>query len=100
MKRLREEVLDWVARTIAKEWPHEPSPHLLAETLVAIGELYQVPDEVLLYWLHHNSPSPALWGGHCKEYVEARRKVLEAGQKAAQQETLFDSKPASGFDPR
>lgn len=101
MTRLRKAVLDWVERTVVAEWPQEQKPDELAETLVSIGEHFQVPDEVLIQWLHLNAPCVPAWRRCCEEYVETRKRIFEAAEAAPEQRTLLDlPRPPSGFDPR
>ena len=101
MTQLRRAVLEWVERTITSEWPQEQRTDELSETLVAIGEKYSVPDEVLIQWLHLHAPNPVQWRWECERYEETRRKILEAAQNEPEQRNLLDlPRPPSGFDPR
>lgn len=103
MTRLRKAVLEWVECTIASEWPGggDTARRELAESLVAIGEKYQVPDEVLIQWIHMHEPHPAAWKRECEDYAETRRRILEAAENTPEQRTLLDlPRPPSGFGPR
>ncbi len=97
-RKVREAAVEWVHRVIGSQWPHEQRPDELAESLVAVAEKYDVPDEALIQWLHFNSPSPALWRVFAEHYMAARQEMLEAAQP--EQQDLLDVKPLSGFDPR
>lgn len=79
-QKVREAAIEWVHRVIAATWPREQCPDELAETLVAIGELHDVPDEALIQWLHFHRPEPARWHGECERYVEARKQLLAAAE--------------------
>lgn len=71
----------YVEHQIRQYWPDEQLPAQLAESLVAIGLDLDVPFTALTQFVQHQRPDLFAWRRECERYVEARRRILEAGKE-------------------
>jgi hypothetical protein len=82
----RQAVVEWAKRSLEAE---DISPaDELAESLVVITELYELPTEELIRWIHERYEgkkyTAAAWSRWCEKYTTSRRQLTAIAAQAQQ----------------